>query len=375
MGTDVIMQKFGKRCIFTLFSFPMLCLFGGVFCSVLIISSIACFGAMVTYSFDDGFRNTKDVALPILEAHGHVGTISAVCYWIGGQNVVTIEDLAYMEDKGWEIVSHSITHHSFNEIPKRYSEEVLTGWLQTGGTSHTFQTTYSYAKLPFVLQDGYRLTKRGSIPQVENNQGSYYFDSSSGINGIVYVHTNDGSSPEEHEMRADSVEREIEQSILKFRQAGLNVQNFIPPFDQWTYEMAEIAGNYCNSVAFGSVVGLNEIPIRNPWFLRRMWVVQDTPLESVKARVDYAIAHNQWLIIELHLIGDFQDRFSWSAENLQALADYIASTGIAVVTQQEGLQRAQRLPIHRFWSPVSGSHFYTISEEEKSFIIATWPEY
>ncbi|AOW12375.1 hypothetical protein LPB72_07985 [Hydrogenophaga crassostreae] len=31
-------------------------------------------------------------------------------------------------------------------------------------------------------------------------------------------------------------------------------------------------------------------------------------------------------------------------------------------------------PVYRFYNKVSGTHFYTISEEEKSHVIATWPE-
>jgi hypothetical protein len=30
-------------------------------------------------------------------------------------------------------------------------------------------------------------------------------------------------------------------------------------------------------------------------------------------------------------------------------------------------------PVYRFWSPVSGSHFYTINEAEKDWIIAKYP--
>jgi hypothetical protein len=32
-------------------------------------------------------------------------------------------------------------------------------------------------------------------------------------------------------------------------------------------------------------------------------------------------------------------------------------------------------PVYRFWSPYSGSHFYTISQAERDYVIATWPDY
>lgn len=31
-------------------------------------------------------------------------------------------------------------------------------------------------------------------------------------------------------------------------------------------------------------------------------------------------------------------------------------------------------PVYRFWSPRSGSHFYTISATEMQYIRATWPD-
>jgi archaellum component FlaF (FlaF/FlaG flagellin family) len=31
-------------------------------------------------------------------------------------------------------------------------------------------------------------------------------------------------------------------------------------------------------------------------------------------------------------------------------------------------------PVYRFWSDVYGHHFYTISEAEKNYVIATWPD-
>ncbi len=30
-------------------------------------------------------------------------------------------------------------------------------------------------------------------------------------------------------------------------------------------------------------------------------------------------------------------------------------------------------PVYRFWSDSKQSHFYTISEVEKNYVVATWP--
>jgi len=52
------------------------------------------------------------------------------------------------------------------------------------------------------------------------------------------------------------------------------------------------------------------------------------------------------------------------------------SEGIAFYAYPEGLQPEGTLPVYRFWAPQLGSHFYTISEEEKQWLIdnhsGTW---
>ena len=48
--------------------------------------------------------------------------------------------------------------------------------------------------------------------------------------------------------------------------------------------------------------------------------------------------------------------------------------GIAWFAYKEGEQPGNASPVHRFWSDVNQAHFYTINEEEKEYVIATYPE-
>ena len=43
--------------------------------------------------------------------------------------------------------------------------------------------------------------------------------------------------------------------------------------------------------------------------------------------------------------------------------------GIAFYAYPEGLEPSDAKPVYRFWSPRLGGHFYTISEDEKQTII------
>jgi hypothetical protein len=50
-----------------------------------------------------------------------------------------------------------------------------------------------------------------------------------------------------------------------------------------------------------------------------------------------------------------------------------ALDGVAFYAYPEGQQPANAKPVYRFWSDILGTHFYTISEDEKDYILATWP--
>ncbi len=62
--------------------------------------------------------------------------------------------------------------------------------------------------------------------------------------------------------------------------------------------------------------------------------------------------------------------------------DYVIATypgiwtyeGVAFYAYQEGEQPVETQPVHRFWSNRLGSHFYTMNEAEKDFVIAAYPE-
>jgi hypothetical protein len=65
------------------------------------------------------------------------------------------------------------------------------------------------------------------------------------------------------------------------------------------------------------------------------------------------------------------------AEKDSLIANYPPSVwtyeGVAFYAFVPGEQPGGTLPVHRFWSPLVGSHFYTMDEAEKDSIIATYP--
>jgi hypothetical protein len=49
--------------------------------------------------------------------------------------------------------------------------------------------------------------------------------------------------------------------------------------------------------------------------------------------------------------------------------------GIAFYAFADGNQPTDATAVHRFWSDTQQAHFYTIDEEEKEYVIATYPEH
>ena len=305
------------------------------------LTSQEAFSAMLTYSFDDGHISTYTLAFPILNQYNQVGTANVVSNWVGLTDRVNPNQLLEMQNAGWEICSHSKTHCHFSEIPQTYNDDVLSGWTKTIGTAYTYQTNYTYDELPFVLQDGNILEQKNSIEEVDTTPGSYYFDS---VNSLVYVHTTNGSSPVDHEVRCDSVQRELEMSKIELTNMGLNVQNFIVPYSDWNEERRNLAMQYYNSVGDGYHNGyLNDIPPDDFYWLARRPIYNTTTLEEVKSWIEEAIVENKWLILMFHIIGEGEYYLSWSEENLEALAKWVNNQDILVVTQQEGIELASQI--------------------------------
>jgi len=304
--------------------------------------------AMLTYSFDDGHITTYTKALPILEKYGQVGTANVVLDFVesGDSDWMDQSQLLDLESKGWEICSHSITHPTFSEIPQRYSDEILTGWSKTPGTLFTYQCDSSYEDIPLVIEDGKRLKRKWSLDDVDDYPGSFYFDKEE---KRIYVHTFDGDNPSLHEMRSDSVQRELEQSKLGLINLGLNVQNFIVPFSDWNEERRDMAVEYYNSVGDGYHNGyFNNIPPDDPYWLARRPIYNTTTVEEVKSWIEQAISEDKWLILMFHYIGEPPQDSPWPAgywseENLKALVEWVSTQDILVVTQQEGIELADSI--------------------------------
>lgn len=94
-------------------------------------------GKVVGITFDDGYQNNLDNALPILRKHGFTATCYAVSSMIGGTNLwdkgkieekplMTLENWRSWRDAGMDIGSHTRTHANLTKLNLEESQVEIT---------------------------------------------------------------------------------------------------------------------------------------------------------------------------------------------------------------------------------------------------------
>lgn len=74
--------------------------------------------AMITMTMDDGSWSLYDVAFKIFKEHGIPGTAYIVTGWYGvNPGRLSLEQMHEMQDAGWEIGSHSVSHLKLTQMP------------------------------------------------------------------------------------------------------------------------------------------------------------------------------------------------------------------------------------------------------------------
>lgn len=93
-------------------------------------------GKVVGLTFDDGYQNNVQHALPVLQKHGFTATCYGVSSLIGGTNVwdqgkvaekplMTLADWRAWRDAGMDIGSHTRTHANLPELPSDAAREEI----------------------------------------------------------------------------------------------------------------------------------------------------------------------------------------------------------------------------------------------------------
>lgn len=60
--------------------------------------------------FDDGYSSVYDVAFPLMQSLGQVGTVAVIASAVGTPGFMTLAQLHELHDAGWAIVNHTVNH-------------------------------------------------------------------------------------------------------------------------------------------------------------------------------------------------------------------------------------------------------------------------
>jgi peptidoglycan/xylan/chitin deacetylase (PgdA/CDA1 family) len=158
--------------------------------------------AIVTLTFDDGFRSQFENALPILDRYGINSTFFLIANkepthdrWSGQHNNDwwkvdwSDDDIAMLKKvlaTGHEIGSHSVTHHPATmatqpDVETREAKHLIEKWLGIPVSSFCYPFYRSHAYLANAVKNsGYQQARGGGIPPSYGPRSSFY---PVGVNG------------------------------------------------------------------------------------------------------------------------------------------------------------------------------------------------
>lgn len=123
--------------------------------------------------FDDGLKNTFDVAHPMMKEYGYVGIVSVITDRVGdvfedgewrGKPCMDLTELRMLREDGWEIASHTRTHPYLNEISQDQAEDEIIGskhWIEEnlGVSPAAFIYPYDVIAHEDIVQENYRFER------------------------------------------------------------------------------------------------------------------------------------------------------------------------------------------------------------------------
>ncbi|MBI2029889.1 polysaccharide deacetylase family protein [Candidatus Gottesmanbacteria bacterium] len=147
--------------------------------------------------FDDGWKTTKERALPIMEARNLTGNVAVITNYADGLHGTTTymnwSDMNHLKDKGWGLMAHGIVHKDMLNMTEVQFREQLTVSKEkiqnnTGVTPESFVFPYHRANQTYttICAEYYELCwtrgEKATIPRYT------YFES----NGHDYATVSNG---------------------------------------------------------------------------------------------------------------------------------------------------------------------------------------
>jgi len=218
--------------------------------------------------------------------------------------------------------------------------ETWDGWLRKGMVSFTFDdgyfSTYNSA-FPILQKYGFL-----GVIYVINDSVNYAETGNKNLINLSMLHTLEdagweiGGHSKSHKMLTtlsdDELRYEISESYLYLKNNGFNVTSMAYPFGIYNQRVIDVASDYFEFargfIGFGN--SAFDYPVYGKYALP--WVSSDEKLSSLKDLIDLAESHKKWVIFTFHDIKPNDSK-------LEALAQYVKSKNVDVVTVTDGMSR------------------------------------
>jgi peptidoglycan/xylan/chitin deacetylase (PgdA/CDA1 family) len=126
----------------------------------------------VVITFDDGYRDIYQNALPVMQRYGYVGTLYIIVDQIGVGGYLNARQIAELLEQGWELGSHSQTHANLRKSAASLEKEVT-------GSRQVLEALFDTPVLSFSFPYG---SATQAIIQVVKESG---YQSAVGIGGSI----------------------------------------------------------------------------------------------------------------------------------------------------------------------------------------------
>jgi peptidoglycan/xylan/chitin deacetylase (PgdA/CDA1 family) len=214
------------------------------------------------------------------------------------------------------------------------------GWLRKGMVSFTFDdgyfSTYNSA-FPILQKYGFL-----GVIYVINDSVNYAETGNKNLINLSMLHTLEdagweiGGHSKSHKMLTtlsdDELRYEISESYLYLKNKGFNVTSMAYPFGIYDQRVIDVASDYFEFargfIGFGN--SAFDYPVYGKYALP--WFSSDGKLSSLKDLIDLAESHKKWVIFTFHDIKPNDSK-------LEALAQYVKSKNVDVVTVTDGMSR------------------------------------
>lgn len=297
------------------------------------------------YSFSDSYKSNVSSNVTIQYKLSN-GTYSYV--WLA--------DLA--PSANWTDFSTSFTTPNDVVSMTVFHSIASVGWLVTDNFKLNLAPTnkFDQGMVSFNFDDGYLSVYQNAIPMLNaaNIKSTQYIISETlagDFSGYVNAAQVLAMQAQGHEIGAHSVTHadlilstptdltnEVSGSKLALESAGVNIiSSFAYPYGDYNSAVIQALISAGYEAGRGAYPDGENYKDTNKYELKVVDVQNSTPVETVKAWVDQAVANKSWVIFMYHQIDNGGDQYSTTPTKLQEEINYVVSKGVKTVTNKQGV--------------------------------------